>query len=123
MSGPPAVKGGAATQFAVNVQVPVPLVMVTVATALADVPLTAPTVQTPEATIVGMTPESVVAVTPKVVLNAAVAGAPVKVTTGAIVPVIWEAMLDQAEAMGCGWNIAGWVAGGPGKKLSVACTL
>ncbi len=35
---------------------------------------------------------------------------------------VGEAMLDQAEERGAGWNIAGWVVGGPGKKLSLACT-
>ena len=55
-----------AAQFAASVQVPVPLVMVAVALALAGVPLTVPTEQGPEATvIVGKVLALVVAVTVK----------------------------------------------------------
>ena len=86
-----------AAQFAVSKQLPVPLVMVTKALALVGVPVTAPTVQTPVGVIVGMMPAFVVAVTVKLVLYAAVAGAPVKVTVGAIGVVVKDATLDHAE--------------------------
>ncbi len=70
-----------AAQLAVMVQVPLLAFMVTVALALVGVPLTAPTVQIPAVPLmVGMTPALVVAVTVKLVLMAALAGAPVKVT-------------------------------------------
>ena len=56
-----------AAQFAARLQVPVPLVMVTVALALAGVPLTLPAEQGPEATvIVGRVLALVVAVTENV---------------------------------------------------------
>ncbi len=60
-----------------------PLIMVTVAVALAAVPATAPTEQTPAVPVmVGMDVAFVVAVTLKVALKAPLAGAPVKVTVG-----------------------------------------
>ncbi len=62
--------------------VPVPLVMVTVAVALAGVPPTGPTEQTPVGVMVGMTLAFVVAVTVKVLPKTALAGAPLKPTVG-----------------------------------------
>jgi hypothetical protein len=70
---------------AVSAHVPVPLIMVTVALALAAVPVTAPTVQTPAVpAMVGIVEAFVVAATGKLVLYTWLAGAPVKVTVGAI---------------------------------------
>jgi hypothetical protein len=58
-----------AGQFAVKVHVPVPESMVTVALALAGVPVSAPTEHTPAVPArVGITPELVVAVTLKALL-------------------------------------------------------
>jgi len=116
-----ALKGLAATQLAVRLQVPVPLVMVTVAVAVAGVPLSTLTVQTPAAVMVGITLAFVVAVTTKLLLYAAVAGAPVKVTTGVRNCVVAEAMLDHAEERATVWNGTGF--GETGVKLSLACTL
>ena len=73
---------------------PVPTIMVTVAVA-GLVPVTAPTVQMPAVPVmVGAIPASVVAVTVKVELRAAPAGAPVKVTVGAsfVAVVDWVAV-------------------------------
>ncbi len=75
-----------------SVHVPVPLIIVTVAVALAGVPPTAPTAQTPAVpAMVGITPALVAAVTPKLVLYAALAGAPVKVVVGTacVAVVVW----------------------------------
>jgi hypothetical protein len=71
-----------AGQLAVSPHVPVPLARVTVAVALAGVPVTRPTVQTPVGVTVGMTPALVVAVTVKVAPLIALAGAPRKLTVG-----------------------------------------
>ena len=61
------------------------LIIVTPALALAGVPVTAPTVHTLAVpVIVGMVLAFVVAITLNAVLYAALAGAPVKVTVGAI---------------------------------------
>ena len=77
-------------QLAVRLQVPVALVIVTVAVALAGVPLTAPTEQTPAVPVIaGIVLALVVALTAKVAWLGAPAGAPVKVTVGLIfVPVV-----------------------------------
>ena len=56
-------KTASAAQLAVSKQLPVPLVIVTVAEALAGVPVTAPTVQTPVGVMVGIVLALVVAVT------------------------------------------------------------
>jgi hypothetical protein len=76
--------GGIAAQLALREHVPAPLVMVTVA--LADeVPVTAPTVQTPGVPVMigAIAPRAlVVAVTGNVAWYAAFAGAPVKATVG-----------------------------------------
>ena len=76
--------GGIAAQLAVNEHVPAPALIVTVAVA-GEIPLTAPTVQTPAVPVmVGATaPRAlVVAVTVKVDWYTAFAGAPVNVTFG-----------------------------------------
>ena len=92
------VKKGSANQFALSTQLPVLLIMETVALALAAVPLTEPTVQTPAVPVmVGRVLELVVAVTVKVDRYGALAGAPVKVTTGVSCAVLSEALLDHAE--------------------------
>jgi hypothetical protein len=76
--------GEIAAQLAVSEQVPVPLFMVTVAVA-GEVPLTAPTLQTPGVPVMvgAIAPRAlVVAETGNVDWYAALAGAPVKVTVG-----------------------------------------
>lgn len=66
-------------------QVPVPLIIVTRAPALAGVPVTAPTVQTLVVPVIsGMVLAFVVAVTLNPVLYTALAGAAIRVTVGAI---------------------------------------
>ena len=54
-----------AAQFAVRLHAPVPLVMVTAALALAGVPMTGPTEQTPDAEMPGKVLALVVAITMK----------------------------------------------------------
>jgi len=72
--------------------------MVTRAVALAAVPLTVPTVQTPVVpVIVGMTPALVAAVTVKVEAEPAEAGAPVKETVGAIFAAVVVCVLVAAR--------------------------
>lgn len=108
----------APAQDAVNVQVPLPLSIVTVAEILSDVPLNAPTSQTPAVPVItGVTPEFVVAATLNVALYAAVAGAPVNVTAGVTVP---SCTVAEADDIGCVWKMP--LSGDCGKKLSVAST-
>jgi hypothetical protein len=71
-------------QVALIEQVPVEAVIVIVALALAEAPLTAPAEQAPLPLMVGTTLAFVVAVTVNVDPSAALAGAPVNFTVGAI---------------------------------------
>ncbi len=97
-----AAKYGSAAHDAVIKQVP-RAVIVTVAVALAEVPATGDTVQTPVVpVIVGMVLAFVVAVTTNVLLTAAVAGAPVKVTVGVRGAALIVPRFDHAEQSGTG---------------------
>ena len=80
--------------------VPVPLLIVTVAVALAGDPVKPGDVQTPVRPRLGMTPALVVAVTTKVPRYGAVAGAPVKLTVGVarVAVVLWLAVARRKFA-------------------------